>query len=189
MEKPVIIFDFFGVISSEVSSIWRKKYFSEEEFKKIKTTLILSSDKGEFSHSILMERLGEIIGKDSMEVQKEWESHVVLNQEVILFIQDLKKEHTIVLCSNASSGFLIPILEQNNLIELFDHIIISSEIGIVKPDIRIFSITLDRAGIVAQDAIFIDDNKSNIEAAKSVGIDSYLFTDSQNLKEVLSTVA
>lgn len=36
MEKELIIFDFFGVISSEVFPIWAKKYFSPTEIKTIR---------------------------------------------------------------------------------------------------------------------------------------------------------
>ena len=48
MEK-VILFDFFGVISSEVSPIFFKRYFNEEEAKRVKEEIMSKGDKGELS--------------------------------------------------------------------------------------------------------------------------------------------
>ena len=48
MDK-VILFDFFVVISSEVSPIFFKRYFNEEDAKIIKEEIMSKGDKGELS--------------------------------------------------------------------------------------------------------------------------------------------
>ena len=45
----VILFDFFGVISSEVSPIWFKRYFNEVEALEIKEEIMSKGDKGELN--------------------------------------------------------------------------------------------------------------------------------------------
>lgn len=55
--------------------------------------------------------------------------------------------------------------------ELFELVIDSSEVGIRKPDPRIFQLTLERLGAIApEEAMFLDDIASNIDAARKLGL-------------------
>ena len=54
--------------------------------------------------------------------------------------------------------------------ELFDVIVDSSEEGVRKPDPRIFERTLERLGVEASRAVFLDDYAGNIAAAEALGI-------------------
>jgi len=59
--------------------------------------------------------------------------------------------------------------------ELFQVIVDSSEVGMRKPDPRIFTLTLDRlGGIPPERALFLDDAASNVAAAEKLGIRSVL---------------
>jgi epoxide hydrolase-like predicted phosphatase len=59
--------------------------------------------------------------------------------------------------------------------ELFDVVIDSSEVGVRKPDARIYQIALDRLGGVAPDgAVFLDDAPGNVEGARRVGLHAIL---------------
>ena len=53
---------------------------------------------------------------------------------------------------------------------LFDDIIISYEVGLIKPDPAIFDLALSRLGISAHDTVFIDDRIKNIHGARQHGI-------------------
>lgn len=60
---------------------------------------------------------------------------------------------------------------------LFDDIIISGDIGTIKPNDAAFEAVLKKHGYDKKKYIFIDDQKENIEAAKAFGIEnSLLFT-------------
>lgn len=62
--------------------------------------------------------------------------------------------------------------------ELFHHVIDSSEVGLRKPDPKIFELALGRLGGVAPgEAVFLDDYAGNVEAARRVGIRAILVTD------------
>lgn len=54
--------------------------------------------------------------------------------------------------------------------DLFDVIVDSSEEGVRKPDPRIFERTLERLGVEASRAVFLDDYAGNIVAAEALGI-------------------
>lgn len=54
--------------------------------------------------------------------------------------------------------------------ELFDAVVISAEVGMRKPDERIFRHALDLLGLDAAECVFIDDIEHNIRAAEALGI-------------------
>ena len=75
--------------------------------------------------------------------------------------------------------------------DAFDHIIISAEVGVAKPDPKIFQIALDQAGVRPNEAVFVDDFYANIEGCEKVGMTGIHFKDAQaalqQLKLLLST--
>jgi epoxide hydrolase-like predicted phosphatase len=55
--------------------------------------------------------------------------------------------------------------------ELFDVVVDSSEVGVRKPDPRIFHLTLDQLGGVAPErSVFLDDYPGNVDAARRLGM-------------------
>lgn len=58
--------------------------------------------------------------------------------------------------------------------ELFDDIVDSSFVGMRKPDPRIYALALERLGVTAEEAVFIDDAPGNVAGARAVGIRSVL---------------
>lgn len=70
-------------------------------------------------------------------------------------------------------------------LDLFDDIVVSGEVGMVKPDPSIFGIALDRMQTNAHNVLFIDDHEPNIDAAKTLGFVTHHFTSSAALREDL----
>ncbi|MFI0404962.1 HAD-IA family hydrolase [Actinomadura sp. 3N508] len=54
--------------------------------------------------------------------------------------------------------------------EVFDAVVISSEVGLRKPDERIFRHALDLLGLAAAECVFIDDIEHNVRAAQDLGL-------------------
>lgn len=69
--------------------------------------------------------------------------------------------------------------------EYFDGIVVSSYEKLIKPDMEIFKLTLNRFGLKADECFFIDDNQANVCGARLVGIDGFVFTGIEDLKKVL----
>lgn len=65
------------------------------------------------------------------------------------------------------------ILENKGILHDFDPVIVSTEVGLEKPDPAIFQLALDRAGLEAKDILYIGDHETNdIWAPNQVGIDA-----------------
>ena len=92
------------------------------------------------------------------------------------------------LLSNISEGFAKTYPEVKWIKELFDNfdgIVLSGTIGKAKPNKDIFEYVLEKFGLNADECLFIDDSPKNISAAKSVGIDGYIFDDADKLRDFL----
>lgn len=78
-----------------------------------------------------------------------------------------------LLTNNAAefADFWRPLLP---LDELFDDVVDSSEVGMRKPDQRIFELALERLGTAASDTAFIDDAPGNVDAARRAGLQAVL---------------
>ena len=79
-------------------------------------------------------------------------------------------------------GGIIIGLDENDCIEAFkkigapedyfEKVFLSHELGVMKPDERIYRKVLDMANIQAENTLFIDDNYNNCEVAKECGINT-----------------
>jgi FMN phosphatase YigB (HAD superfamily) len=54
--------------------------------------------------------------------------------------------------------------------DAFDLIVVSAEENVMKPDERIYHLTLERLGRQPQEAVFIDDSPANVEGARATGM-------------------
>jgi putative hydrolase of the HAD superfamily len=59
--------------------------------------------------------------------------------------------------------------------ELFEIVVDSSEVGMRKPDARIYLLTCERLGVAPEASVFIDDNAENIAAARALGMETVHF--------------
>lgn len=67
----------------------------------------------------------------------------------------------------------------------FRDIVVSGVEGVAKPDPAIFRLALDRFGLRADEAIFIDDRADNVDGALAVGMRGHVFTDAIRLRAEL----
>ena len=58
--------------------------------------------------------------------------------------------------------------------EMFDVVVISGEVGMRKPDARIYQLSLERLGASAERTAFVDDAPGNVEGARRCGLQAVL---------------
>ncbi|MDB9526320.1 HAD family hydrolase [Oscillatoria sp. CS-180] len=86
-------------------------------------------------------------------------------------LQELASTCRLVLATNATSR-LDSDLKRAGLTSTFDGVVNSAQIGVAKPEHRFFEQALLVADSRAQNAVFIDDSLENVNAARSMGINS-----------------
>ncbi len=95
--------------------------------------------------------------------------------------------YKVVALTNWSAETFPIALERFEFLHWFEGIIVSGEEKTRKPFAEIYNLTLERFNIKAENAIFIDDNLRNIEAANSLGINGIQFKSPKQLNSQLKT--
>ena len=76
-------------------------------------------------------------------------------------------------------------LERFAFLRWFRGILVSGEVGIIKPDPRIFALLIERFAIEPRCTVYIDDVEANAAAALPFGIHAIHFTTPEKLREEL----
>jgi 2-haloacid dehalogenase len=76
-----------------------------------------------------------------------------------------------------------------DIFDKFRDIVVSGEERMMKPDSAIYHLALDRFGLAAGDAVFVDDSVANVAGANAVGIHGLHFTDADSLRRDLKALA
>ena len=181
--NKTVIFDFFGVFCHDMTLEWLKKNVNDWESLLPRFLALCSkSDYGTISRTGFNFEIARLTGIPVEQVAQGIKNEAVINNPLVEYTRKLKKNGYKTAClSNGTHEWTTQVITDYHLHDLFDEIILSGDLGIVKPDPRIYAKTLKILGIDTTKAIFVDDRKVNINAAESCGIQSLLFTDTQKI--------
>lgn len=178
-----VIFDFFGVLRTDGYKAWLTHQSIPHEGAYY--DLSRRSDLALLNDEEFFQELSELVGREVTE--DEMDQSTAIYTDVVAIAEKVGEKYSTGLLSNAPGEYLRGILVDNDLERLFETIVISSEIGMVKPDRNIFEYILDKMDAVAQETIFIDDSPLNVEGAKAVGINAIRFESPEQLRKDLAT--
>ena len=91
--------------------------------------------------------------------------------------------------TNFSADFWPPFHARERVFfDRFRDILVSGQVGLLKPDPAIYHLALDRFGLRPAEALFVDDRLINVEAAAAIGMPAHLFTTADDLRARLRAV-
>lgn len=127
------------------------------------------------------------LGADDLTaLQRDYFAGDVIDTLLIDYIKARRHEgHTIALLSNEVRS-LREKLALNQLDTLFDVIVISAEIGVMKPDPAAYHTVLNALKRPADETIFIDDMQANIDAANVLGIHGVVYRAGMDISTALA---
>jgi epoxide hydrolase-like predicted phosphatase len=105
----------------------------------------------------------------------------VLDQEVLDVVARLRQNGYMAAILSNCTAHTLEYIKKHRIDSYFDDMVLSYELGINKPDLRIYKLALKKLGITADEAIFIDDKVENTDDAEKIGIKSILFTSAEEL--------
>jgi putative hydrolase of the HAD superfamily len=104
------------------------------------------------------------------------------NNEIYDFIASLRAQGLkLAVLSNtieAHSDYL----RKQKVYDGFDLVVLSHEVGLIKPNSDIYLHTLKRLGVSADEAVMVDDRLENIEAAQSIGMHGFVYRSIDEFK-------
>ena len=113
----------------------------------------------------------------------------VLDDHLVEFIKGLRGEYSTVLLSNAWDDLRSFLEDVWKIDGIFDHIFISSELKLAKPDPEIYQVVINRLNQDPSEMIFVDDFIENVQAAREAGLNAIHFQSREQaldeLKEYL----
>ena len=165
-EPRQLLADKYGLSYQELSDL----VYRTESAELAKTGKVTAEDHQE----TILKNLDLPLGSFSLFEDEFWGGDR-LDSHLVDFIRGLRGEFTTVLLSNAWDNLRQLLREIWEIEDLFDHIFISAELDLAKPDPAIYQHVIDKLGQDPSEMIFIDDFIENIEAAREAGINAIHF--------------
>ncbi len=114
--------------------------------------------------------------EDVAAVESEFFAGDVIDHSIMEYLRSLRPRYKTGLISNAWSDMREYLVRQK-LDDAFDTLTISAEVGVAKPEAKIYLLALEQAQVEAEAAVFVDDVPANIEACEALGMKGILFRD------------
>ena len=166
-KQKIVIFDLFGVI---IDSHSKTKYNVHDARRDI-------ADDCKFDINIFDYLIKEYINKckSNIDINRFKESYikyygkVSCYEKVIKFIENLQDKNykTAILSKLCVLDKIY--LEKNINLSRFDNLFFSCDLGMEKPDVKVFEYVSRETGIEGKNILFIDDSIKNIDAARELG--------------------
>lgn len=90
------------------------------------------------------------------------------------FLHGLRPRLRTGILTNAGTDFRGTFASLLGLEAFVDHLIVSAEEGMCKPDLEIFHLAAERLGIRPEEAVFVDDMPENVQGAREAGMQAWV---------------
>jgi len=186
-----LIFDFGGVlVNLDIEKCFQN--FENIGVKNIRNLLneyiqiefVADYEKGLIDTQKFFNKIREFAHKEDLkdeDLKKAWLSFLVdVPDEKLKMLLDLRKNKKIYLLSNTNPLHISMAKATyfsrggHTIDDYFDQCFLSYEMKLAKPSVEIFNKVIETIGEKPEKCLFIDDSKKNIEAAKKIGIGTYL---------------
>lgn len=119
--------------------------------------------------------------------QKNWRESITGSIDgTVELLRALKKQgYSLYGLSNWGTETFAMVRHEFDFFDLFDEIILSGEVKLIKPEPEIFELCLQKIGKPSSQCLFIDDSEANINTAKAMGFDTVHFISPEHLKDEL----
>ena len=185
--KNLYLFDCFGVVVTDVSGVWMKDRFNDEEKQYIVQKIFRSVDTGKISQQEMFNELSERYGISVETMWKDWEQVLKVKWDTIELICKLREQGgTVALLSNASVEYIDYIFDKFDLRKYFDKLFVSARYGVAKPDAEFYQLCVNDFADKFDKIYFTDDNPVNLRDLEQFGITPILFTDARKLAKKLA---
>jgi len=151
-------------------------------------------DRGMLTELQLQERLQLTTGFSRNEVLDLFEAvrgHLSEKPETVKLVRALRQRGFDIYClSNMPVPMCEHLRRQHTFWDVFEGVVVSGEIQMMKPEPQIYLHLLERFGLIARESVFVDDLQANVDAAKAVGLHAIRFQNAtqcqQELDELLA---
>jgi len=184
-----IIFDFGGVLID-----WNPRYMYRNEFEEISEMEFFLEKICTYDWNLQQDK-GRSLAAATRILQDEFPEHAQWEKMVkgdipenVALLRKLKEKYKLYGLTNWSAETFPIVFKRYPFFKLFDGIVISGVEKMIKPDKKIFELILERYHLEAKNALFIDDNLKNIQAAREMGFATIHVQEKTDLNSELHAI-
>lgn len=195
--KTTIVFDLGGVlIDWDPRHLYRKIFADQQEMEAFLRDVCSpawnAQTDGETSFQDAIEELIPQFPAYASQIRayfSRWEEMVAgIYPETVQILAELREAgYPLAALSNWSSETFPIVNARYEFLDWFSPLIISGQVGLIKPDPQIFSLLVCSLDRPAGECLYIDDLEENIQVAAQVGFQTILYSSPQQLRTELTS--
>lgn len=189
MAIKAVVFDIGGVLEYTPETGWIEKWNERlpiqpiEIFKRL-DEMGLDGSIGPCTEAEWLAGFKEVSGMSQDQIDEFmndlWTEYLgTPNTELINYFRDLRPRFQTAILSNSFVGAREREQELYGFEDITDFIIYSHEVGMSKPDSRIYELTCQRLNLPPDEVVFVDDTAKCIDGARAVGMHGVLFENNE----------
>lgn len=175
-----IIFDCFGVLYVDATHHFYEQYIKDyERLRPQLSELNRAYDIGLLTQVALNQQVADLSGLDIAFVEANIQGIHQRNQGLLDYSQSLRHSYCVGMLSNIGIDGMNSFFKPEERERLFDAVVLSSEVRLVKPDPRIYELMATRLGLLLEECVMIDDVAANIEGARAAGMQGIVYQSNE----------
>jgi len=123
--------------------------------------------------------------EDLLQFSEDFYAGDQLNDGLVSLTQELREQGILIGLLSNNILELWDEVDELGVMELFDRIIVSADIGVMKPNPAAYEAVLAALSVEPSEAVMIDDFITNVEGARAVGMQAVHFTPNTDLSQLL----
>lgn len=182
-----VIFDCFGVLYLDAS-----KHFYEHhipQYEKLWPQLMelnKQSDYGLITQDELVDGVVELTGAERDFVADNIRGVHQRNEKLLEFAESLRPKYKLGMLSNIGPGAMDSFFSPRERDELFDAVILSGDVGVVKPNPAIYELMAEQLSVSTRECVMIDDIEDNCAGADAAGMRAIHYRSNPQVKRDLA---
>ena len=193
-----VIFDIGNVLTDFAwQEMYKEKGLGGETYERVAKATVQSSywcelDRGVLTFEEVMERFVSLDAEMEEEIRRVLaDTHGIVTGRAyaVPWVCSLKERGLkVYVLSNFSEKIWRDCKDALEFYEYTDGGIISYREHLIKPDLQVYRLLLERYGLEANECVFIDDLNENVYAAKNLGINGIVFENYEQAKKELEDI-
>ncbi len=165
-----VVFDCFGVLTTDGWKRIREEFFAnDDQAMQEAMDMDKAVNAGFMDYDNFIRQIATMTGLQAEAVKARLNSSSP-NELLYGYIRDeLKPRFKVGMLSNAADDWLEQLFESWQR-ALFDEVVLSYQIGAVKPESRAYEAVASRLGVTLDECVFVDDREDYCDAARELGM-------------------
>jgi len=171
-----ILFDCFGVIITDSLKVVIEELgqTNPNAAQKI-VDIIHANNRGLIAPAESNEQIAEILGTSVEAWRKRIEEGEVKDERLLVYAAELRPTYKTALVSNIGRESLGRRFSEHELQRSFDAVVVSGDVGFVKPEAEIYLLAAKKLGVVPNECVMVDDRERHCAGAEEVGMHAILY--------------